>query len=226
MKAVSIAPAADLSAAESRTGDGRARILATALDEFATRGFDGASTTSIARRSGFTQPLIHYHFGSKEGLWRAVVDDLFTRLGGEFITAVKQVPPSSDAARATLLALAREFVRFCGKHPQFPRLLYLELPLESPRSRWLLDVWAQPLVTRIITLHQVYGPQSGMKDIPVGQLMAMLTGAAAAPFALGSFMKEAYGVDQDAEETIDQYAEALVSLIDSGLFVNRRTNPR
>lgn len=226
MRSTSTARADDMPTVEVRAGDGRARILSTALDEFATRGFDGASTTTIARLSGFTQPLIHYHFGSKEGLWRDVVDDLFTRLGSEFVAAVQKVPPSPDAARASLLAMAREFVRFCGRHPQFPRLLYLELPLDSPRSRWLLDTWAKPLVARIDALHQVYGPQSGMKEIPVGQLMAIITGAAAAPFALGSFMQAAYGVDKEAEATIEQYAEALVTLLDSGLFIDRRSTPR
>lgn len=225
-QAATTAAAAAAQTAEARAGDGRARILQTALDEFATRGFDGASTTSIARRSGFTQPLIHYHFGSKEGLWQAVVDDLFTRLGGEFIDAVKQVPPSPDAARATLLALTREFVRFCGRHPQFPRLLYLELPLESPRSKWLLDTWVAPVVSKVLELHSVYGPQSGMKDIPIGHLMAIVTGAAATPFALGNFMKDAYGIDPDSEAMIERHAAAMVALLDNGLFVNRRIAPR
>lgn len=212
--------------AESRTGDGRASILQTALEEFATRGFDGASTTSIARRSGFTQPLIHYHFGSKEGLWQAVVDDMFTRLGGEFVAAIKAVPPSPDAARATLMALTREFVRFCGKYPQFPRLLYLELPLQSARSQWLLDTWLKPVVAKAQELHGVYGPQSGMKDIPLAHLMTALIGAAATPFALGGFIKEAHGMDPATEAMIERHAEALVSLLDSGLFINRRTAPR
>ncbi|MFZ5724024.1 MAG: TetR/AcrR family transcriptional regulator [Pseudomonadota bacterium] len=211
---------------EARTGEGRARILQTALEEFATRGFDGASTTSIARRSGFTQPLIHYHFGSKEGLWQATVNDLFSRLGGEFLAAIREVPPSRTNARATLLALTREFVRFCGKHPQFPRLLYLELPLASPRSQWLMDTWVRPVVGNIVTMHRVYAPESGMKDVPVGLLMAILTGAAATPYALGSFMQEAYGIDPSEDAMIERHAEALVSLVENGLFVDRRLAPR
>jgi AcrR family transcriptional regulator len=99
-------------AATARSGEGKERILLAALDEFAARGFDGASTTAIARRSGVTQPLIHYHFASKEGLWRATVDDLFSRLGQEFLEAIRRHPPTEANARTTLLALIREFVRF------------------------------------------------------------------------------------------------------------------
>lgn len=206
--------------------DGRDRILLAALDEFAARGFDGASTTAIARRSGVTQPLIHYHFGSKEGVWRATVNELFARLGREFQAAVLANPPGKGNARGTFLALIREFVRFCGKYPQFPRLLYMELPVDSPRSAWLLDTWARPMVNQILALHGQFAEESGMQDVPVGHLMAILTGAAATPFVLGSFMQQAYGLDPSSEAMIDRHAEALASLLEKGLFVERRTSPR
>lgn len=214
------------SADHASKADGKERILLAALTEFAAKGFDGASTTAIARRSGVTQPLIHYHFGSKEGVWRATVDDLFARLGREFQAAVLANPPGQGNARATFLALIREFVRFCGKYPQFPRLLYLELPVESARSAWLLGTWVRPMVTQIIALHSQFADHSGMKDLPVGHLMAILTGAAATPFALGTFMQDAYGMDPSSEKMIEQHAETLASLLENGLFVDRRLLPR
>src|SRR5688572_32219770 len=59
---------------------GRADILSAATREFAARGFHGATTAEIARAAGVAQPLVHHHFGSKVGLWRAVLDDLFGEL--------------------------------------------------------------------------------------------------------------------------------------------------
>jgi len=49
----------------------RERILAAALDLFSELSFDGASTRDIAARAGVTQPLLNYHFRSKDELWRA-----------------------------------------------------------------------------------------------------------------------------------------------------------
>jgi len=206
--------------------DGKERILLAALAEFAARGFDGASTTAIARRSGVTQPLIHYHFGSKEGVWRATVNDLFERLGREFMAAVLANPPGNGNARATFLALIREFVRFCGKYPEFPRLLYMELPVQSSRSAWLLDTRVRPMVNQILALHAQFARDSGMKDVPVGHLMAILTGAAATPFALGTFMQDAYGLDPASDAMIEQHAQTIASLLENGLFVERRQAPR
>jgi TetR/AcrR family transcriptional regulator len=200
------------------SGDGKERILLAALEEFAARGFDGASTTAIARRSGVTQPLIHYHFGSKEGLWRATVNEAFSRLRDEFLAAVQRNPPMPDNPRGTALALVREFVRFCGRYPHFPRLLYTELPVASTRSAWLMDTWVTPVVTQIVAMHPSFARESGMPALPIGHVMAALTGAAATFFALGDFMKTAYGLDPADEATIEAHADTVVMLFEGGLF--------
>ena len=51
--------------------DLREQLLESALVEFAAKGFDGASTRSIAERVDAHQPQINYHFDSKEALWTA-----------------------------------------------------------------------------------------------------------------------------------------------------------
>ena len=58
----------------------RDRIVAAAIDLFSERSYDGASTRDIAARAEVTQPLVNYHFRTKEELWRAAVDSLFSRL--------------------------------------------------------------------------------------------------------------------------------------------------
>jgi AcrR family transcriptional regulator len=53
----------------------RARILAVAREEFASRGFTAARLQDIAERAGLTHPTLLYHFGSKEGLYSAVIGE-------------------------------------------------------------------------------------------------------------------------------------------------------
>jgi len=50
------------------------RLLSAALQAFARTGFEGASTHGIAKLAGVPQGLVRHHFGSKEGLWSAVVE--------------------------------------------------------------------------------------------------------------------------------------------------------
>lgn len=54
----------------------RRAALDAAQHLFAEKGFSGTSMREIASASGISQPLIHYHFGSKEGLYRAVKERL------------------------------------------------------------------------------------------------------------------------------------------------------
>lgn len=50
----------------------RRRILSTAERLFAEHGYDGVSLRRIARQAGAHLALIHYHFGNKADLYRAI----------------------------------------------------------------------------------------------------------------------------------------------------------
>ena len=56
----------------------RARILAAATAEFAARGVKGASMDAIAARTSTTRALINYYFGSKEKLYIAVLEQVYS----------------------------------------------------------------------------------------------------------------------------------------------------
>ena len=53
--------------------DARARIIAAAVDEFAERGYDGATIRSIAGRAGVDSALVHHYFGTKADLFAEAV---------------------------------------------------------------------------------------------------------------------------------------------------------
>src|SRR3989304_1481094 len=51
----------------------RDRILASALREFANKGFAGARVDVIARRARINKRMLYHYFGNKEGLFREVL---------------------------------------------------------------------------------------------------------------------------------------------------------
>lgn len=55
----------------------RAGILKHAMTEFATKGYDGARVDSIARSFGLSKNMLYHYFGSKEGLFIAVLEDAY-----------------------------------------------------------------------------------------------------------------------------------------------------
>ena len=60
----------------------RERIMAAAQKEFAASGFAGARTDAIACRARVNERMIFYCFGSKEGLYRAVLGQKLSEKAG------------------------------------------------------------------------------------------------------------------------------------------------
>lgn len=58
----------------------RRRILIAAMEEFAEKGLRGARVDDIAARTLTTKPMIYYHFGSKEKLYAAVMEEAYVRV--------------------------------------------------------------------------------------------------------------------------------------------------
>jgi len=54
--------------------DTRQQILQAALRCFAHSGYAGASVQAIVDAARVTKPVLYYHFESKEGLYRALID--------------------------------------------------------------------------------------------------------------------------------------------------------
>jgi AcrR family transcriptional regulator len=77
---IKAAPAVDPSARRKPKSPeiNRARILAAATEAFASRGFEGASMDAISARTKTTRGLINYYFGSKEGLYLAVLERAYS----------------------------------------------------------------------------------------------------------------------------------------------------
>jgi len=67
----------------SRTNDPErtmAGILEVATVEFAEKGLDGARIDEIAAATKTSKRMIYYYFSSKEGLYRAVLEDMYRRM--------------------------------------------------------------------------------------------------------------------------------------------------
>ncbi len=58
----------------------REQILEVALDVFARTGYHGTSMNDVAEAAGVTKPVLYQHFESKRDLYRALLDEVGTRL--------------------------------------------------------------------------------------------------------------------------------------------------
>ncbi|MDD7920336.1 TetR/AcrR family transcriptional regulator [Actinomycetospora callitridis] len=100
----------------------RADLLAVATTEFADHGFSGARVDEIAARTRTTKRMIYYYFGSKRGLYLAVLEHAYA--GIRVLEAQLEVE-HLDPARA-MRALAELTFDHHESHPDFVRLVAIE----------------------------------------------------------------------------------------------------
>ena len=100
----------------------RARIVAAAIEEFAARGFKGASMDAIAARTHTTRALINYYFGAKEKLYLAVLERVYSE--------IREAESALDLDPLAPLEAVRRIVEFTYNyyiaHQGFVRLVVAE----------------------------------------------------------------------------------------------------
>ncbi|WP_207459063.1 TetR family transcriptional regulator [Azospirillum sp. SYSU D00513] len=100
----------------------RRNILAVAKEEFAKNGLSGARVDAIAARTRTTKRMIYYYFGSKEGLYLAVLEKAYADIRGiEINLHLEEADP--ETAIRTLIDFT---IDYQDANPDFIRLVSIE----------------------------------------------------------------------------------------------------
>ncbi len=90
--------------------DTKERILALALDKFSQKGYDGTNIRELTASLGLVKSAMYRHFGSKEEIWNALLDEMIAYYGARFGSA-EHLPPVPDSPEG-LVALTMGMVDF------------------------------------------------------------------------------------------------------------------
>lgn len=124
--------------------DTRERILDAASALFASGGFDGTSTRTVATAAGVNVATLAWHFGDKQGLYEAVVARVYERLLAVEL-ALDTLPPGSGPR---VRVLVDRLYRVARAHRDEIRMLLRHVldtsRLPAPaREKWLPQVLAR-----------------------------------------------------------------------------------
>jgi AcrR family transcriptional regulator len=103
-------------------------ILRAAIDLIATEGVGNATIKSLCERAGVTPPAIYYHYGNKDGLVGAVVEDAARRWLDGLMAAVRTKGSLSEQIQSAVEIWRREIL-----DPQSPIKLLMRIQLERAR---------------------------------------------------------------------------------------------
>jgi AcrR family transcriptional regulator len=100
----------------------KADILEVASREFAERGYAGARVDEIASATRTSKRMLYYYFGSKDGLYIAVLERAYSRIReAEALLHLDDLPPE-DALRK----LVASTIDYHLANPDFTRLVMTE----------------------------------------------------------------------------------------------------
>lgn len=107
----------------STRGDAtRERLIAAALELFGRRGYEGVGAREITAAADVPLSAIPYHFGTKEALYRAVVERVCAQLAQALAPAVAAasdaVQETPEAARKALVAFEGALLKVIAASPQ------------------------------------------------------------------------------------------------------------
>jgi AcrR family transcriptional regulator len=103
-------------------------ILSAAVDLIATGGVGSATISSLCERAGVTPPAIYYHYGNKDGLVSAVVEEAARRWLDGLMTAVPRGATLADLVGSAVEIWRREIL-----DPRSPIKLLMRVQLERAR---------------------------------------------------------------------------------------------
>jgi TetR/AcrR family transcriptional regulator len=201
--------------------DVREALLQSALVEFGSKGFDGASTRAIARRVEAHQPQINYHFESKAALWTAAVDYLFGLLGKTLNGVIPAEPTGMDVS-ALALAFAdgiRRFVGFAAAYPELNQIMVHEGTADSDRLAWMTETHVRPVFNAIRPAWQRLRDAGVAAPIEGEILYYVLVGAASLPYVNAPEVRLLTGRDPSDPRWISAHSDGLVAILLPGLDV-------
>jgi TetR/AcrR family transcriptional regulator len=105
----------------------RERILSVATEMFSQRGYEACPVAEIVARAGVTKPVLYYYFGSKEGLFRAILEEA-RRCQEELL---EEALSDNGPMAPRILRLLREVYQEVMERPHLFRLLH-HLAFSSP----------------------------------------------------------------------------------------------
>ncbi|AKJ31061.1 transcriptional regulator, TetR family [Caldimonas brevitalea] len=146
----------------------RQRLLDEATRIFAQKGYAAASTREICQAAGANVASIHYHFGDKEALYRAVLVEPIERI-------VEHLPPFDDETLSLAEAMRRMFGAFLlpltddSGLQDVVRIHLREMVEPTPMLRDVVEHYVVPhhqALLRLLARHcRVASPDDGLHQL-------------------------------------------------------------
>lgn len=200
------------------------RIIAAATRLFAVKGYEGTSTKEVCQAAGANIAAIHYHFGTKENLYRHIIEQ-FAAERLESARKTLQAPMNADDLRVRLEIFLSQVVEAILKQPDVAILIQRGIEMSDAISE---DAFRNNIVKLFEKLVEFF-----VQAKKRGILAAEVDPFIAAGFLRSQFLhqtryddvlKKYYGYSLKDEKYRTQWIRQTVRIFLDGVFENRRAS--
>lgn len=194
---------------ERRTGRDAARTQKAILDAaehlFAERGYRGTTLQEIGHAAGVSRGTPGYFFGSKEQLYRAVVERMLRRSDAFFAVGEAETG-ASDGAEEALATVVSSYLDFLTSEPTFVRLMHAEVFGDTKAAgRRALEIIRDQLRS------------AGVESDDSAELAVAVAALSCFPLAHADAVEDTIGVDPWRAETIAAHKRWMSRVLSSAL---------
>jgi TetR/AcrR family transcriptional regulator len=188
------------------------RILEAARGEFAQHGY-AARLQDIAERAGLTHPTLHYHFGSKERLYAAVIEQAMLDWAAMTSRAVSAAPGGFDR----VAALVDAGMEFFATHHDFVVIWRREAIEGGGRLEVAMAEHMRPFLERAVAFLEREVAAGRLRPHNPLELMQLVYGAVSTYFSDAGFRARLSGVDPLTAESRARFRDVLTAMLRDAL---------
>lgn len=186
----------------------QSRIVESAIEVFAEKGYAASSTSEIAQRAGVAEGTIFRHYKTKKDLLLAIVAPAMTKLIAPFVLRGfnKVLDSEYDSYDQVLRAMIENRIEFLRKNRNILKILLQEIPFHPEmQERFQRDVLGIVLerLQRIVAKFQGQGLMAELPSSTVVRLsISAIMGYIAVRTVYGEREDAVWDDEREREETI------------------------
>lgn len=191
-----------------------ARILSAAERIFAEKGLRGSRISEIARLARATPSLIHYHFGSKENLYRTVIENFYVAVERRLLPIiVAGVEPQEKLKQ--LIAFGIEIL---AEKDHAARILLRE---SIDKGKYVNKVLSKPYLREMFQMTEKFVfsniERKRNEQNDTIHLISNVFGLMTVFFVAASTIKEFWKKDVFSKEMIEERKEEVIDFVFDGI---------
>jgi len=188
-------------------------LLEAARDHFLKRDFKAVSLRQIASSAGVNGAMVNYYFGGKQGLYLAMVDEVFESLESKMAGL-------SDNAEFSITGFSHSYCLLLAENPWWPNFVAREILFgEGETKEEVLQRFSKMIAPKLShAISQEVESGNYRKDLNPELTIMSLLGMIIFPFLAAPMIERVYGM------TLDESMANKLSTHNVELFMNGVVN--